>query len=83
METKLTLKMDHSVISSAKEYAERNHRSLSRLVENYFKSLTHETSPKRKFSPLVESLIGVISEDDLNNLVEKDSRARWIIKKKI
>jgi hypothetical protein len=83
METKLTLKMDDSVISSAKKYADQNHRSLSRLVENYFKNLTHETTPKRKFSPLVESLIGVISEDDLNNLVEKDSRARWIMKREI
>jgi predicted CopG family antitoxin len=82
METKLTLKMDKSVILSAKKYAENNHRSLSRLVENYFKNLTREyTPPKKKYSPLVESLIGVISEEDLNDLVEKDARARWIVKK--
>jgi hypothetical protein len=81
METKLTLKMDESVIISAKKYAEQNHRSLSRLVETYFKNLTEKSSQKKNFSPLIESLIGVISEEDLNNLIEEDPRAKWIVKK--
>jgi hypothetical protein len=81
MKTKLTLKMDESVIISAKKYAGQNHRSLSRLVETYFKNLTEESSQKKNFSPLIESLIGVISEEDLNNLIEKDPRAKWIVKK--
>jgi hypothetical protein len=76
METKLTLKMDESVITSAKKYAEQNHRSLSGLVETYFRNLTEKTSQKKKFSPLVESLIGTISKEDLNDLLEKDARAR-------
>ena len=83
METKLTLKMDESVIISAKKYAEQNHRSLSRLVETYFKNLTEKSSQKKKFSPLIESLIGVISEEDLNNLIEEDPRAKWIAKKEL
>jgi DNA-binding transcriptional regulator GbsR (MarR family) len=83
METKLTLKMDKAVILSAKDYAEQNHRSLSRLVENYFKNLTQKYATKKKYSPLVESLIGTISEDDLNKLVEKDDRARWIVKREL
>jgi hypothetical protein len=83
METKLTLKMDEAVIISAKKYAEQNNRSLSRLVETYFKNLTEKSSQKKNFSPLIESLIGVISEEELNNLVEEDPRARWIVKKEI
>jgi hypothetical protein len=83
METKLTLKMDESVIISAKKYAEQNHRSLSRLVETYFKNLTEKSSQERNFSPLIESLIGVVSEEDLNNLIEKDPRAKWIAKKEL
>jgi hypothetical protein len=83
MKTKLTLKMDKSVIISAKRYAEQNHRSLSRLVETYFKNLTENASKKKNFSPLVESLIGTISEKDLDNLIEKDSRAKWIVKREI
>jgi hypothetical protein len=83
MDAKLTLKMDESVIISAKKYAEQNHRSLSRLVETYFKNLTENASEKKKFSPLVESLIGIISEEKLNNLIEKDAGAKWIAKREI
>ena len=68
MEAKLTLKLDQGVISSAKEYAKKNRKSLSRLVEEYFRKLTSETMPQRKYSPLVEELSGVITEKDLNNL---------------
>ncbi len=68
METKLTLKLDQSVIQSVKKYAETNNRSLSKLVEDYFKNLISETEPHRHFSPLVEELSGVISEKDLKNI---------------
>jgi hypothetical protein len=68
METKLTLKLDKMVINSVKIYAERNNRSLSKLVEDYFKKLIMENGPKTKISPLVEELSGVISEKDLQGL---------------
>jgi len=68
METKLTLKLDQSVIQSVKKYAETNNRSLSKLVEDYFKNLISEEEPHSHFSPLVEELSGVISEKDLKNL---------------
>jgi hypothetical protein len=68
METKLTLKLDQKVIKSVKLYAESNNRSLSRLVEDYFRKLVEENEPAKKFSPLVEELSGVISAKDLKNL---------------
>ena len=69
METKLTLKLDQNVIQSAKLYAETNKRSLSRLVEDYFRKLIVENTPaSSRFSPLVEELSGVISETDLKKL---------------
>ena len=68
METKLTLKLDQSVIQSVKQYAEKNNRSLSKLVEDYFRNLISENEPKRRFSPLVEELSGVISEQDISNI---------------
>jgi len=68
METKLTLKLDRSVINSAKLYAEKNNRSLSRLVEDYFRKLLMENGPQKKLSPLVEELSGEISEKDLKDL---------------
>jgi hypothetical protein len=68
METKLTLKLEQSVIKSAKKYAEKNNRSLSKLVEDYFKNLISDNEPQRHYSPLVEELSGVISEKELKNL---------------
>jgi len=68
METKLTLKLDQSVIQSVKIYAQANNRSLSKLVEDYFKNLISENEHKKSFSPLVEELSGVISEKDLKNI---------------
>jgi len=66
METKLTLKLDQSVIQSVKIYAEKNNRSLSKLVEDYFRNLIIESdNAKSKISPLVQELSGIISEKDL------------------
>ncbi len=69
METKLTLKLEKSVIQSAKQYAEKNNRSLSRLVEDYFRNLLMESDTKKaSISPLVQDLSGIISEKDLNGI---------------
>jgi Family of unknown function (DUF6364) len=40
MDTKLTLKLDASVIKKAKIYALEHKFSLSSIVENYFKTIT-------------------------------------------
>jgi hypothetical protein len=81
MEANLTLKMDESVIISAKKYAEQSQRSLSWLVEAYFRSLAEKAAPQKTFSPLVESLIGTVSQQRLNDLLKDDPRARWIVKR--
>ena len=60
MDTKLTLKLDKSIIDKAKEYAKGNNISLSKMIENYLQALTNKQSKEIKISPLVESLIGVI-----------------------
>ena len=61
MDTKLTLKLDKSIIDKAKEYAKVKNISLSKMIENYLQALTNERGKKAEISPLVESLIGVIS----------------------
>jgi len=69
METKLTLKLDKAIINSAKKYAQKNNKSLSRLVETYFRNLVSQSDKEKvKYSPLVEELSGVISEKDINGL---------------
>jgi hypothetical protein len=64
MTTKLTLTIEDGVIDSAKEYARKNGRSLSGIVENYLKSITTTEKPVEKLSPKVARLMGVITLPD-------------------
>lgn len=66
MQTKLTLTVDDEVIESAKEYAKRNKRSLSNIVEEYLKSLSESKSSNRnlKLSNLVRELKGSVKDPD-------------------
>ena len=63
METKLTLRLNDSVIERAKIYAKSQRISLSKMIESYLDSLTREKDTDNKISitPLVESLSGVIN----------------------
>ena len=63
MNTKLTLNLDKDVIEEAKTYAKDHKVSLSKLIENYLNSLTTSKDRRRKVSPLVESLTGVIPSE--------------------
>jgi hypothetical protein len=82
METKLTLKLDQMVINSAKKYAENNSRSLSKLVEDYFKNLSSENIQEEEYPPLIKKLTGIISENDLKKLFKYDDRAKYILGEK-
>jgi hypothetical protein len=63
MQTKLTLSIESDVIEQAKEYARRQHRSLSNMVETYLKLVVRKESPTEEISPIVASLIGVLPMD--------------------
>ena len=58
MDTKLTLKLDKTVIEKAKEYAESHQKSLSRMIESYLQSLTNQEQAKDEpeISPFVKSM---------------------------
>ena len=68
MNVKLTLKMDQNVINAMKQYAAQNDKSLSNLVEEFFKSMTAAGNKNENISPLVKELSGIISEKDLKNI---------------
>jgi hypothetical protein len=59
MDSKLTLKLENTVIEKAKGYAKSNKISLSRLIEGYLDSLTEKIDEES--TPLVASLAGIIS----------------------
>jgi hypothetical protein len=61
MTTKLTLTLDDKVIRNAKRYAKAKGRSVSELVESYFKSITDtRESQTEQLSSSVKSLMGSI-----------------------
>ncbi len=55
MTTKLTLSLDDKVIERAKRYSEKRGKSLSKVVEDYFRQLTEEhTEPPQKKRSIME-----------------------------
>ena len=59
MNTKLTLTIEQSVIEKAKVYAKGKGRSLSDIVENYFKAIVKEEGAlKSDSTPITDSLRG-------------------------
>lgn len=81
MDTKLTLTIEQSVIEKAKVYAKQKGQSLSDMVENYLRSVTHSTGPdtgEMVASPLVSSLRGSFKsnsegddKEELTSILEK------------
>lgn len=68
MDTKLTLKLNKSVIEKAKEYASNKKMSLSRIIEAYLQSLTSENENSGyEISPFIKSIAtGVEIPSDLD-----------------
>jgi leucyl-tRNA synthetase len=79
MDTKLTIKLNEQVIEKAKHYAKQRGTSLSKLVEQYFNSISGESMVEEEVTPLVKSLTGIvphISEKD-----EKEAYTDYLIEK--
>jgi len=51
------------------------------MVENYFRNLSSEHTYPTKHSSVVESLTGILTEDDLEKLAGEDERAGYILTK--
>jgi len=61
MDTKLTLKLNQSVIEKAKFYAKARKTSVSKLIENYLQHITDNSPDKNQdITPVVKSLSGII-----------------------
>lgn len=76
MNTKLTLRMDEHLISTAKRYSDKTGRSVSRLVEDYFAFIAAEegataTAEVTELTPRVRSLLGALRGADVT---EQDYR---------
>ena len=75
MSTKLTLTVEKQMIDLAKKYAKNTDRSLSEIVENYFKTLTLDVENK-KISSSIAELVGVVKLPD--NFDEKQELLEYL-----
>ncbi|WP_298394195.1 DUF6364 family protein [Flavobacterium sp.] len=70
MNTKLTLSLEKEIIEKAKIYAKGTGRSLSEMVENYFRSLVEKPNKNDNkdeyadIDPQLKKLIGIIKLPD-------------------
>ena len=65
MDKKLTLSLNSVVIEKAKNYAQNNGVSLSRMIENYLAVLTKSTNLEEdSYSPIVSRLMGSLNLPD-------------------
>lgn len=60
MNTKLTLRMDETVIRKAKGEARRRGKSVSQMVSEFFESLSPRDYTLPILPPLTKSLVGVL-----------------------
>jgi hypothetical protein len=80
MATKLTLRMDESVIEQAKKEARRRGTSVSRLVASYFERLKRlETDEEERLPPITRRLRGIaasaeLTEEDYRRHLEEKHR---------
>ncbi len=75
MQTKLTLRLENSLIQQAKRYAKQHDKSLSQVVSDYFQILTRKDKTAEA-PPITRSLIGIlesshIEEDDYKKHLEE------------
>jgi len=70
MNTKLTLRLDDHLIESAKEYAAKTGKSVSKIVSDFFVIIKSEKlKMSNPVTPTVRSLKGIIKDP---NFPEKD-----------
>lgn len=61
MTTKLTLRLNETVINKAKKTASKKGVSLSRMVEDYFKAVGDQGAQEVQESPVLYEISGVLS----------------------
>lgn len=80
MPQKLTLKLDENIIEKAKSYAKEHNSSVSKLVEEYFRFITTDSSDVEtvKITPTIKKLSGILNNNHIDSKLE---RAEYLSKK--
>ncbi len=85
MNTKLTLNIEEDIIEKAKEYAKSKNRSVSKLVEEYLRSLAFAKTQKKdkplSLEPITKELVGMIKVKNPEKINYKDILTKSLIEK--
>lgn len=80
MNAKLTLSLEKDVIEEAKEFSRKQHKSLSKLVENYLRQITRTVPPSDEtITPIVAELSGLMKPDGAKR--RKEEYAAYLTEK--
>jgi hypothetical protein len=79
MQAKLTLSLDKELIEQAKQFSRRQHKSLSKMVENYLRQATSPPAREEHLTPLVKELSGLIKPDQADR--HKEEYADYLVEK--
>ena len=63
---KLTLSVDHDVVSRAKRYAKQRGVSISGMVETYLNTVAEPASPVTRDTPILRSLRGSLKKANID-----------------
>ncbi len=73
MNTKLTLRLDEQLISTAKAYSRKTGKSVSQIVAELFEAIGNEEVPgEQRLPPTVESLRGILKGKAIDELDYKE-----------
>ena len=67
MQAKLTLSLEKEIIEQAKEFSRQQHKSLSKMVENYLRLVTGKERKNEALTPIVAKLSGIMPPDAADN----------------
>lgn len=77
MQTKLTLRLEKSLIDQAKAWADEKHLSLSHVVAMLFQHLTDTVPKKEKLHPFMKEIIGVARKRGSAPLTDKEAKETY------
>ena len=83
MNSKLTLTVDESVITKAKQYAKKQQRSLSDIIENYLKLITQDEShfENEMLTPIAKALKGSVKIPENFNFNYREELDKRLVEK--
>lgn len=78
MQTKLTLRLEKTLIEGAKEWAEKNDISLSQIVAMFFKRLLPHKEEMGNFHPFTRKMLGIAKKKNKKSPTDSEIRESYI-----